>query len=95
MDTIREPVLVPDGELAGSEPALLLPLDSAQALFSQPNQLNAILVSSAGDVEAAGATVGDLEATILSLGADLSQAMESIATELGDQRSALLSDLPG
>jgi hypothetical protein len=49
----------------------------------------------AGDVEAAGATVGDLEATILTLEADLSEAMESIAAELVDQRSALLSDLTG
>ncbi len=47
----------------------------------------------AGDVEAAGATVGDLEETILALEADLSTALQSIGEELADQQSALLSDL--
>ncbi len=43
--------IVPDGELAGSRPALLTSLEQAQALFGQPDQLNAVLVSNAGDAE--------------------------------------------
>ena len=48
-----------------------------------------------GDVEAAGAAVGDLEQTILGLEADLNEAVQAIAVELSDQRSGLLSDLQG
>ena len=47
----------------------------------------------AGDVDAAGATVGDLDQTILALEADLNDALESIAEELAAQRSVMLSDL--
>ena len=47
----------------------------------------------AGDVDAAGATVGDLDQTILALEADLSDGLQSIAEELAAQQSALLSDL--
>ncbi len=43
--------LVPDGELAGSSPALLMDLAQAQALFGQPDQISAVLVSNAGDAE--------------------------------------------
>jgi putative ABC transport system permease protein len=43
--------VVPDGELAGSGPALIMPLEPAQALFERPGQLNAILVSNRGDAE--------------------------------------------
>ena len=47
----------------------------------------------AGDVEAAGATVGDLEETILALEAGLSEGVSSIAEELAGQQSDLLTDL--
>jgi putative ABC transport system permease protein len=43
--------IVPDGELAGSGPALLLALPEAQALFGQADQISAVLVSNAGDAE--------------------------------------------
>ena len=43
--------IVPDGELAGSSPALLLTLGEAQALFGQPGQISAVLVSNVGDAE--------------------------------------------
>jgi putative ABC transport system permease protein len=43
--------IVPDGELAGSGLALLMPLEQAQSFFGQPDQINAILVSNAGDAE--------------------------------------------
>lgn len=43
--------LVPDGELAGSGPALLMSLDYAQSYFGQAGQINAVLVSNAGDAE--------------------------------------------
>jgi putative ABC transport system permease protein len=43
--------IVPDGELAGNGPALLTTLAEAQALFGQPDQINAVLVSNAGDAE--------------------------------------------
>ncbi|MGD9099435.1 MAG: ABC transporter permease, partial [Anaerolineae bacterium] len=48
--TVQVAGIVPDGELAGADPALILPLERAQALF-QTGQLNALLVSNAGDVE--------------------------------------------
>ncbi len=47
-----------------------------------------------GDVEAAGAAVSDLEDAILTLESGLSENVRSIAEELADQQSALLSDLP-
>jgi len=47
----------------------------------------------AGDVEAAGATVGDLERTIIALEADLNEGVRAIAAELADQSSGLLADL--
>ena len=43
--------IVPDGELAGSGATLLMGLEDAQAFFQQPDRLNAIGVSIAGDVE--------------------------------------------
>jgi len=43
--------VVPDGELAGSDLALVMPLAHAQAFFGRAGQLNAILVSNAGDAE--------------------------------------------
>lgn len=49
----------------------------------------------ADDVDAAGAAVGDLEETILGLQADLIETVQSIATDLADQRSDLLADLQG
>jgi putative ABC transport system permease protein len=48
---VRVAGVVADGELAGGNPALIVPLSRAQALFGQPNQVNAILVSNVGDVE--------------------------------------------
>lgn len=47
--TVR--AIVPDGELAGSGPAILWPLAQAQAFFGQEGQLTAVLVSNAGDRE--------------------------------------------
>jgi putative ABC transport system permease protein len=49
---VRVAGVVIDGELAGSAPALLMPLDHAQTLFGQPDQINAVLVSNTGDTEA-------------------------------------------
>jgi putative ABC transport system permease protein len=43
--------IVPDGELAGNGPAVMMPLEEAQAFFGQPDQVNAVLVSNAGDAE--------------------------------------------
>ncbi|MFN2227885.1 MAG: ABC transporter permease [Anaerolineae bacterium] len=43
--------IVPDGGLAGSGPALLMALAQAQSLFGQADQINAVLVSNAGDAE--------------------------------------------
>jgi putative ABC transport system permease protein len=43
--------IVADGELAGSAPALLMPLAAAQAFFGQPDQVSAVLVSNGGDAE--------------------------------------------
>jgi len=48
---VRVAGILPDGELSGAGPALIMPLQRAQALFGQPGQVNAILVSNAGDVE--------------------------------------------
>ncbi len=48
-----------------------------------------------GDVEATGATIGDLEETILALEADLSERVQSVAGDLAGQRTALLTDLEG
>lgn len=44
--------VVPNGELAGGQVALLTPLAEAQRLFERPGQVNAVLVSNAGDAEA-------------------------------------------
>jgi hypothetical protein len=49
----------------------------------------------AGDVEAAGAAVDDLEDAVLALESDLSDGLRSIAEELSDQRAALLAELGG
>ena len=43
--------IVPDGELAGSAPALLMSLEQAQSLFGRPDQINAVWLSNAGDAE--------------------------------------------
>jgi putative ABC transport system permease protein len=43
--------IVPDGELAGSSPALLMNLSQAQSFFGQLDRINAVLVSNAGDAE--------------------------------------------
>jgi putative ABC transport system permease protein len=43
--------IVADGELAGSNPALLMTLSQAQSFFGQPDRINAVLVSNAGDAE--------------------------------------------
>lgn len=43
--------VVPDGGLAGANPALILPLERAQTLFGQPGEITAIFVSHAGDAE--------------------------------------------
>jgi putative ABC transport system permease protein len=80
--------IVPDGELAGSGPALLLPLANAQALLDHPGGITAILVSSAGGVEsgadtspAAVAQLQPLAGTLVvnEVKADALQAAESSA----------------
>ena len=43
--------VVPDGELAGSGPALLMGLAQAQAFLDQPDSLNRVLASIDGDAE--------------------------------------------
>ena len=43
--------VVPDGGLAGAAPAVLLPVEKVQEIFSRPNQLTGILISNAGGVE--------------------------------------------
>lgn len=43
--------IVPDGELAGSDPAVLMPLVQVQTLFGRAGEINAVLVSNAGNVE--------------------------------------------
>ncbi len=43
--------IVPDGELAGNGPALLMTEEHAQSFFGQVGRVNAILVSNAGDAE--------------------------------------------
>jgi putative ABC transport system permease protein len=48
---VRLAGIVPGGELAGGQPALLMALDQAQALFGRPGQINAVLISNAGDAE--------------------------------------------
>ncbi|NIM96008.1 MAG: FtsX-like permease family protein [Anaerolineales bacterium] len=43
--------IVPDGELAGSDPSLLWSLPQAQAFFNQPESITAVFVSNVGDRE--------------------------------------------
>jgi putative ABC transport system permease protein len=43
--------IVPDGELSGGGPALLLPLAKAQGIFGQAGQITSVFVSNAGDAE--------------------------------------------
>ena len=47
--------IVPDGELAGSSPALLMQLAEAQSLFGQPGKLSTINISNQGDAESGAA----------------------------------------
>lgn len=47
--------VVPDGELAGSGPALIQPLASVQELFGQPEMITALMVSNVGDAESGSA----------------------------------------
>ena len=62
--SVRVAGIVPDGELAGSRAALLMPLEDAQAYFGQPEKISAIAASIAGDAETAvesnGKAVGQL-----------------------------------
>jgi putative ABC transport system permease protein len=64
--------IVPDGELAGSGLALLMPLGQAQSFFGQPDQINAILVSNAGDAE-----------TGVEVNADAVQRLSPVAASAG------------
>lgn len=60
--------IVPDGELAGTAPAVLWPLADAQAFFGQPEQITTIFVSNGGDaesgVEGTAAAVTRLESIV-------------------------------
>ena len=49
--SVRVIGIVPDGELAGGEVAVLMSLAEAQRLFDRPGQVNAVFVSNAGDAE--------------------------------------------
>jgi len=62
---------VADGELAGSAPAVIMTLEAAQSLFGRPEQLNAILVSNAGDQENGAAINDQVVSSIEDLGTGL------------------------
>ena len=47
--------IVPDGELAGAGPSLLMQLDVAQSLFGQPGKLTTLHISNQGDAESGAA----------------------------------------
>ncbi len=49
--TVSVTGIVPDGELAGSSPAVIWGLAEAQTFFNRPGELTSILVSNTGDVE--------------------------------------------
>jgi putative ABC transport system permease protein len=63
--------IVPDGELAGSRPAILWPLAQAQAFFGQEGQLTAVLVSNAGDRESGAALTEQIVAQLGAVAGDL------------------------
>jgi putative ABC transport system permease protein len=82
--------IVPDGELAGSDPAVLAPLTQIQTLFERPGRINAVVVSSAGDIETGVATsssvaerltpIADAEGlTVAEIKADALKAAETSA----------------
>ena len=48
---VRVADIIADGGLAGSDPAVIIPLSRAQSLFGKPDQVNAVLVSNVGDSE--------------------------------------------
>jgi putative ABC transport system permease protein len=56
--------IVPDGELAGSGPAVIWPLARAQAFFEQEGEITAVLVSNLGDAET-GVRLTDNAVTLL------------------------------
>ncbi len=56
--------IVPDGELAGSSLAVILPLERAQVFFGKPGQITAVFVSNQGDSET-GAALSDKAASQL------------------------------
>ena len=49
--SVRVAAIVPDGELAGSRPALLMTLEAAQAFFGQPDRVSTVAASIVGDAE--------------------------------------------
>jgi putative ABC transport system permease protein len=67
--TVRD--IVPDGELAGSTPAVIWSLAQAQALFGQEGNLTAVLVSNAGDREAGVALTGQVLPLLEAVAGDL------------------------
>lgn len=56
--------IVPDGELAGSSPAVITNIETTQRLFNQPARISSIFVSNAGDVEG-GVTNNEVAVTSL------------------------------
>jgi putative ABC transport system permease protein len=56
--------IVPDGELAGATPAVILTLERAQSFFGQNGMITAIFVSNAGDAES-GAALSESVTTAL------------------------------
>ncbi|MBN1667725.1 MAG: ABC transporter permease, partial [Anaerolineales bacterium] len=67
--------IVPDGELAGGQPAVITPLAWAQDFFARPAQITAIFISNLGDAETGAAlsetAVAELESLLVTEGADL------------------------
>jgi putative ABC transport system permease protein len=69
--------IVPDGELAGSGPAVIWPLARAQAFFEQEGAITAVLVSNVGDAET-GVRLTDNAVTLLAGVAGASSAGDDL-----------------
>jgi putative ABC transport system permease protein len=63
--------VIPDGELAGSGPAVIWTLAQAQAFFAQPDQITQVLVSNAGDREAGVALTAEVTPRLQAIAGDL------------------------
>jgi putative ABC transport system permease protein len=63
--------IVADGELAGSDPSIILPLKAAQAFFGQDGRLTAVYVSNAGDRESGASLTGEVVSRLEAVAGDL------------------------